>query len=72
MKISIKFLTIALVIAMTSGSILISKDAKAVLPDGAGATKKLVVCGSGDENGTTTMGNTCTSGSNVCISNPCY
>jgi hypothetical protein len=67
---SIKFLTVVVAIATTVGFVLVTKNANAyVTPDSS--NKKLVVCGSGDENGTTTMGNTCTSGSNVCISNPC-
>lgn len=65
---NIKLITATLIIMLSLGFGLV--NAKVVVP--AKSDKKLIVCGSGDQNGTTTMGNTCTDGTNVCIPNPCY
>ena len=59
---------------MTTGSILVSKDAKAVLPDdgGGNGTQKFIGCTISEEGTIIMVGGRCGSGTHACIANPCY
>ncbi len=71
MKNSIKIVTVVFAILLTGTFISKSIKANVAPGDGGGGTKKLVACAINTEGGTIQYGNTCESGTKVCISNPC-
>ena len=70
MKTSIKLLTVVLAIVMTTGSVLLSKDAKAIYE--APRKYKVIGCTISEDGEVIMQGNRCESGSAACASNPCY
>ncbi len=68
MKRYIKISTLCLGICLSIGALIVSKSAKALRE---GGTKKLVSCTISSGGEITQIGNTCSSGSASCSSNPC-